>query len=68
MKEHMYCGIHESSWGGKWLAMIRTGGGNRKYLGTFPDPESAARAYDKAVLQYRGEGAKLNFPQERPPS
>ncbi|XP_044971965.1 AP2/ERF and B3 domain-containing protein Os01g0141000-like [Hordeum vulgare subsp. vulgare] len=34
----------------------------RVWLGTFPDQDSAARAYDVASLRYRGRDAATNFP------
>jgi EREBP-like factor len=67
MKEHMYRGVHETSWGGTWFVTLKVQG-KPTYLGTFRDIESAARAYDTAALKYHGDKAKLNFPQERPPS
>ena len=33
-------------------------------MGHFEDPKEAALAYDKAVLEWRGEKAVLNFPAE----
>jgi ethylene-responsive transcription factor 1 len=59
----MYRGVYETSWGGRWWASIKKDGKSR-YLGVFPDAESAARRYDQAALSLHGDKAKLNFPLE----
>lgn len=38
--------------------------GKQRWLGAFPDEESAARAWDAECLRVRGEFAVLNFPVE----
>lgn len=43
-----------------WTAMIVIDG-RRKYLGQFKTPDEAARAYDAAARETRGEWAQLNW-------
>jgi hypothetical protein len=55
-----YLGVSWEKSKNKWSADIWF---NKKtvHLGSFSNPEDAARAYDKAAKKYRGELAKLNF-------
>ncbi|KAK1323413.1 Dehydration-responsive element-binding protein 1F [Acorus calamus] len=58
----VYRGVRERN-GGRWVCEVREPGRKtRIWLGTYADPESAARAHDVAALAFRGGAAQLNFP------
>jgi len=61
-----YKGVFYDKRSDKWYAKYRYGG-KYHWLGHFDDEVDAARAYDRAAVQYFGEFARLNFPEEWPP-
>ncbi len=57
-----YRGISKN--GNSWQILLMVNR-KKKYLGTLPTEELAAKFYDKVAIQYQGAKAKTNFPYNK---
>ncbi len=69
MRSHNTSGFKGVTWNQSSRSWIAQMGqlGKRIYLGSFADKEDAARAYDRAAVEYFGDFARINFPLESVP-
>lgn len=58
-----YKGVAKRTGYNRWQAAI-TQGGKRHFLGWYPNPEDAARAYDRKARELFGPFAHCNFPDD----
>jgi len=59
----LYRGVTFCKHRGKWVAQVRIKD-KHYYLGGYKEEEMAAKAFDKAVIKFRGKDADTNFPAE----